>query len=284
MLHLSTYFLQEVTSQSSAFSHFLSQDAFPLFILFHRHHNVRFQLDHRYRWLLRHYMDVVPVHQQMSQSKKKINKLAGDGESLVDSIQDLLKDACRFLPVGGIAMTVSCTIVVKLEGAKEELQKMDDKLTQMNKLHRFCSATESVADLEKICGKLQELERELRTLVANEPNNVTNFATLEILSGLVNKTGDCLGGVFGALRRRYGNVIWDDEELHIHDLQEKHTRNRSSGGGLRRSYSGNNERDGRDYLREIWRRLFNGNETLPQSSIGFIHGSSAFAQKHTADL
>jgi len=258
MLHLSTYFLQEVTSQSSAFSHFLSQDAFPLFILFHRHHNVRFQLDHRYRWLLRHYMDVVPVHQQMSQSKKKINKLAGDGESLVDSIQDLLKDACRFLPVGGIAMTVSCTIVVKLEGAKEELQKMDDKLTQMNKLHRFCSA--------------------------NEPNNVTNFATLEILSGLVNKTGDCLGGVFGALRRRYGNVIWDDEELHIHDLQEKHTRNRSSGGGLRRSYSGNNERDGRDYLREIWRRLFNGNETLPQSSIGFIHGSSAFAQKHTADL
>jgi len=87
-------------------------------------------------------------------------------------------------------MKVFCTIVVKIEGVREELQKKKNKLAQMNKLYRVCSATESVADLEKICGKLEELERELRTLVAYGPANVASFATLESVSRLVNNAAE----------------------------------------------------------------------------------------------
>lgn len=62
----------------------------------------------------------------------------------------------------------------------------------MNKWYRACSATESVAGLDKMCCKLEELKkRELRTFVANGPTNVASFAPLEIQSRLVNNAAEC---------------------------------------------------------------------------------------------
>lgn len=122
-------------------------------------------------------------------AKNKIAALVSDSLSSLENINQAAPQLSRLVEAGGIQLGTFCSIAarfVKIEvdlirlGAK--MEKNENKiLNKINKIHLFCSATETVAGLESIQGKLSQMETEVRLLINSVESNMKNSVVLEAL-------------------------------------------------------------------------------------------------------
>lgn len=117
-------------------------------------------------------------------AQRRMPKLITEALSSLENIKQIAPKISRFVEVGGIGLPEFCVIAGKIIKIEVELLNMGGKLEKMNKIHRlirFCSAPESASNLGSICGKLTQMETEMRLLIASLTSDVKVSVLLETL-------------------------------------------------------------------------------------------------------
>lgn len=111
-------------------------------------------------------------------AREKIGALVSDASSSIENIKFLAPEICRFAQLRR-RLRDFCIIAGKIIKIEDDLLNMQDSLSKMNQVYRFCSATETVAALESVCAKLALLEMEIRLMIPSLETNAQVSAILE---------------------------------------------------------------------------------------------------------